>query len=200
MAKKAITSLDANPLFFSGQSMLLIFDKVTDYSAATLASIIDGTPQYVGNIEADSTTPGGDAGSPTEVSNEQGQVVISNPGTSSTTLSFTVMSTSQAAVSTFLGGTALDSSANGTTADSITGLATAYGAKSGYAIERPIAVVSKSGDQMILFPKAQIVSTLAGSPGLSGYMNISVTATALSTGNIKLDSVIFTKNGEPMSL
>lgn len=188
-AKQTISRLDDNPQYMSGQSAIVIFDRVQNYADATFESISAGNPMSVGNIEGGTTTLTSEAGEETTINNEQGVVVISESGSGRDSFEFTIMSTSEHILKRFMGGKDLLIGASDP--DDFFTVKTLVGVGNDSAsFESPIAVLDSSKTQMLFYPRAKISSSFTGSPGAGGYTGVAVTVVALDINTPNLKTVM----------
>ena len=140
---------------FNGQSMIIVFDEVSDYSTATVGSIT-GTGFDVGQVFQGSTSWTGEDPSFDNVLDEQGDVIVPNPTAGTYGFDFEMADFSADKFKTFLKGKSITTlgsgSAFGTTA---TAVATS---ESMPVITRPIAIVNDESNKAAFFPKARIVT------------------------------------------
>lgn len=140
---------------FNGQSYLIVFNEVTDYSKADVATITaDGFD--VGQVFQGSTSWNGDDPSFDDVLDEQGDIIISNGNKGTYGFDFEMADFSAEKFKTFLNGADISSlgsgSAFGATA---TAVATTNAIP---VITRPIALVNDTQKRAIFFPKARIIT------------------------------------------
>ena len=150
---------------FNGQSMIIVFDEVEDYSTATVGDITaDGFD--VGQVFQGSTTWNGEDPSFEDKLDEQGDIIVSNPTKGSYGYDFEMADFSADKFKTFMKGKDI------TTADFGTGSAFGAGATAVATteempvIERPIALVNDTAKKAIFFPKARILTGPAPEDGL----------------------------------
>ena len=140
---------------FNGQSMIIVFDEVSDYSTATVGSIT-GTGFDVGQVFQGSTSWTGEDPSFDNVLDEQGGVIVPNPTAGTYGFDFEMADFSADKFKTFLKGKSITTlgsgSAFGTTA---TAVATS---ESMPVITRPIAIVNDESNKAAFFPKARIIT------------------------------------------
>lgn len=140
---------------FNGQSMIIVFDEVSDYSTATVGSIT-GTGFDVGQVFQGSTSWTGEDPSFDNVLDEQGDVIVPNPKAGTYGFDFEMADFSADKFKTFLKGKSITTlgsgSAFGTTA---TAVATS---ESMPVITRPIAIVNDESNKAMFFPKARIIT------------------------------------------
>lgn len=140
---------------FNGQSYLIVFDEVADYSTATVADI---TKQGfdVGQVFQGSTNWNGEDPSFEDVLDEQGDIIVSNPTKGTYGFDFEMADFSATKFKTFLKGadvtTVGTGSAFGSTA---TAVATTDEMP---IITRPVAIVNDTSKKAIFLPKARILT------------------------------------------
>lgn len=140
---------------FNGQSMIIVFDEVEDYSTATVGNIT-GDGFDVGQVFQGSTSWTGEDPSFDNVLDEQGDVIVPNPTKGTYGFDFEMADFSASKFKTFLKG------------DDITSLGTgsAFGANATAAatteempiITRPVAIVNDTAKKAIFLPKARILT------------------------------------------
>lgn len=160
----AITKLDSAAKLFAGQGDLVIFDAISDYSAATLATL--DNPKSLGQIVQDSTSWEGEDVNTDQILDEQGNLITARVTAGTLGFSFDIASTSATMVKTFLAGmditgTTLDDIFSGTYTVSAVGFGTALP-----VITRPIAVLNDELNRAWVYPKAKITANLSLSDGL----------------------------------
>lgn len=160
----AITKLDSAAKLFAGQGDLVIFDAISDYSAATLATL--DNPKSLGQIVQDSTSWEGEDVNTDQILDEQGNLITARVTAGTLGFSFDIASTSATMVKTFLAGmditgSTLDDIFSGTYTVSAVGFGTALP-----AITRPIAVLNDELNRAWVYPKAKITANLSLSDGL----------------------------------
>lgn len=161
-----IAKLDTSPKLFEGQGDLVVFEPISDYTNATLASLT--TPKSLGQIVQDSTTWEGEDVSTDKILDEQGNVITAHVTAGTLGFSFDIASTSLTMVKNFLAGT--DPIENVTFAGLETGSGEALQA-AGFGVDlpvqtRPIAVIDSEKGRAWVYPKAKITSNLALADGL----------------------------------
>lgn len=180
----AIGKLENAGVLFAGQGDLIIFDEVSDYGTATLATL--DNPKSLGQIVQDSTSWEGEDPETTEIKDEQGNVITAKVAAGTLGFSFDIASTSQEMIKTFLGG---ESVTLPTTTDAWkTGTAMKFGTDIP-TIVRPIAIINDLKTRTWLYPKAKITSSLAYSDGLY-RVHCTVIAEGLDTTSLGTAMVI----------
>ena len=162
----AIAKLDTSPKLFEGQGDLVVFEPISDYTNATLASLT--TPKSLGQIVQDSTTWEGEDVSTDQILDEQGNVITAHVTAGTLGFSFDIASTSLTMVKNFLAGT------DPITGVTFAGLETETGETlnaAGFGVDlpvqtRPIAVIDSEKGRAWVYPKAKITSNLALADGL----------------------------------
>ena len=180
----AIGKLEQAGVLFAGQGDLIMFDEVSDYGTATLATL--DNPKSLGQIVQDSTSWEGEDPESTEIKDEQGNVITAKVAAGTLGFSFDIASTSQEMIRTFLGGktVTLPSATDAWTS----GTAMKFGVEIP-TIVRPIAIVNDLKNRTWLYPKAKITSTLSYEDGLY-RVHCSVIAEGLDTDNLGTAMVI----------
>ncbi len=155
----AITQLDDSASFFKGYSTGIIFDALAG-SEDKLDDL--AAPKWIGSIFQGSTSWTGEAPTMTPHRNEDGNSVYTFASGGSSSLQLDIMSTSDTIITTFLRGTAI----NTTNVGSPTWIeSTASPSAIGWGdqlpvIERPFALVNDLDNQILLFPKALIAAAI----------------------------------------
>lgn len=157
----AIGKIEHASVLFAGQGDLIMFDEVTDYGSATLATL--NNPKSLGQIVQDSTSWEGEDPETNEIKDEQGNVITAKVAAGTLGFSFDIASTSQEMIKTFLGGKTVELP-SGTDAWG-TGTAMKFG-KETPTIVRPIAIVNDLKNRTWLYPKAKITSSISLADGL----------------------------------
>lgn len=140
---------------FNGQSYLIVFDEVTDYSTATVADITKNGFD-VGQVFQGSTTWNGDEPSFDDVLDEQGDIIVSNPTKGTYGFDFEMADFSSSKFKTFLKGADITSLGTGSAFGST---ATAVAATDEMPIiTRPVAIVNDTSKKAIFLPKARILT------------------------------------------
>lgn len=144
---------------FNGQSYLVIFDEVEDYSTATIDTILENGID-LGQIFEGSTTMNSDEASFEDQKDEQGDVIVSDPTAGTDGFDFEMADFSAAKLQLFMNGrklthTASQSSTNGIT---IKGDVVGWGDKIP-VIERPIGIINDKADKILVYPKARILTS-----------------------------------------
>lgn len=140
---------------FNGQSMIIVFDEVADYSNASLSSIT-GAGFDVGQVYQGSTSWTGEDPSFDNEVDEQGDVIVPNPTKGTFGFDFEMADFSADKFKTFLKGADLtELGTGGSFGDSVTAVGTTDAMP---VITRPIALVNDEGNKVLFFPKARIVT------------------------------------------
>lgn len=183
----AISNLETAQSLFVGQGDLIIFDEVTDYSAATLKTLAN--PKSLGQVVEDSTNWTGDDVTVDEIRDEQGDLITATVGAGTLAFECDLASTSQTMIQTFLKGAAIAGASkmssvfgNGTTT------ATGFGVELP-VITRPIAWLNDEKKRLIIFPKAKITANLVNSDKLM-RVHLNVLAEYIDTANLKTGIVV----------
>lgn len=140
---------------FNGQSYLIVFDEVEDYSNATVGSIT-AAGFDVGQVYQGSTTWNGEDPSFEDELDEQGDIIVSNPTKGTFGFDFEMADFSASKFETFLNGMEIKTLGTGSAfgADA-TAVATTEKMP---VITRPIALVNDSAKKAMFFPKARILT------------------------------------------
>ncbi len=140
---------------FNGQSYLIVFDEVEDYSTATVGTITaDGFD--VGQVYEGSTTWNGEDPSFEDKLDEQGDIIVSNPTKGNYGFDFEMADFSASKFKTFLKGEDITTLGTGSAFGTS---ATAVGTTEAMPIiTRPVAIVNDESNKAIFFPKARILT------------------------------------------
>lgn len=186
----AISNLESAQSLFVGQGDLVIFDEVTDYSAATIATLAN--PKSLGQVVEDSTSWTGDDVTVNEIRDEQGDLITATVGAGTIAFECELASTSATMIQTFLKGATI---AGATAMSSIFGTGSGTGVSAvGFGTElpvvtRPIAWLNDEKKRIFLIPKAKITANLTNSDKLM-RIKLSVLGEYLDTTNLKTAIVI----------
>lgn len=140
---------------FNGQSYIIVFDEVADYSAATFGTIT-AAGFDVGQVYQGSTSWTGEDPSFEDELDEQGDIVVSNPTKGTYGFDFEMADFSSEKFATFLNGKTISTLGEGSafgTGVSVTATGTELP-----IIERPIALVNDTAKKALFFPKARILT------------------------------------------
>lgn len=180
-----ITNFEAAQSLFAGQGDLIIFDPITDYGSATLATLTN--PKSLGQIVQDSTSWDGDDVSVDQIKDEQGDIITARVTAGTLAFSFELASTSQEMITKFLKG-------SNVTPAAIEGFTGTPAKITGFGVELPVftapmAIVNDELNRAWLYPKAKVTSNLAYSDGL-WRIKASVLAEFVDTASLKTGMVI----------
>lgn len=184
----AIGKFEQASVLFAGQGDLFIFDEVSDYGKATLASLTG--PKSLGQIVQDSTSWEGEDPEVSEILDEQGNVITAKTAAGTLGFSFNIASTSSAMLKKFLRAVSVELP-TGSSAWTGEGTATGFGVEVP-TIVTPIAIVNDTKDRTWLFPKAKITSSVTMEDGLY-VIHCSVIAEYVNTDSLKTAMVIDAK-------
>ena len=140
---------------FNGQSYIIVFVEVDDYSAATFGSIT-AAGFDVGQVYQGSTSWTGEDPSFEDELDEQGDIIVSNPTKGTYGFDFEMADFSSEKFATFLNGKTISTLGEGSafgTGVSVTATGTELP-----IIERPIALVNDTAKKALFFPKARILT------------------------------------------
>lgn len=156
-----ISKIDSATVPFVGQGDLIIFDPVSDYTSATLASFTN--PQSLGQIVQDSTSWEGEDVSTDEILDEQGNIITAKVTAGTLSFSFDIASTSAAMMQKFMKAASITVGSPSYLAAASTGV--------GFGVEIPvftvpILVADQEKKRAWVYPKAKITSNLSLSDGL----------------------------------
>lgn len=180
-----ITNFEAAQSLFAGQGDLIIFDPITDYGSATLATLTN--PKSLGQIVQDSTSWDGDDVSVDQIKDEQGDIITARVTAGTLAFSFELASTSQEMITKFLKGSNVTPAA----IEGFTGTPTKI---TGFGVDLPVftapmAIVNDELNRAWLYPKAKVTSNLAYSDGL-WRIKASVLAEFVDTASLKTGMII----------
>lgn len=140
---------------FNGQSYIIVFNEVADYSSATVGSITaEGFD--VGQVYQGSTSWTGEDASFEDELDEQGDIIVSNPTKGTQGFDFEMADFSAEKFKTFLKGQDISTLGSGS-AFGASATAVATGTEMPI-IDRPIALVNDTAKKAIFFPKARILT------------------------------------------
>lgn len=140
---------------FNGQSMIIVFNEVQDYSTATVGSIT-GDGFDVGQVFQGSTQWTGEDPSFDNKLDEQGDVIVPNPTKGTYGFDFEMADFSAEKFKTFMKGKDISSLGSGSAfGTSATAVATTEEMP---VITRPIALVNDESNKAAFFPKARILT------------------------------------------
>lgn len=158
----AITKVDAATVPFVGQGDLIIFDPISDYSSATLASLTNG--RSLGQIVQDSTSWEGEEVSTDEILDEQGNVITAKVTAGTLGFSFDIASTSPDMMKLFMKAADIESLGS---PDFLASGATAVGFGVDLPVfTAPILVANDEKTRAWVYPKAKITANLSLEDGL----------------------------------
>lgn len=180
-----ITNFEAAQSLFAGQGDLILFDPITDYASATLATLAN--PKSLGQIVQDSTSWDGDDVSVDQIKDEQGDIITARVTAGTLAFSFELASTSQEMITKFLKGATVTPAA----IEGFTGTPTKI---TGFGVDLPVftapmAIVNDELNRAWLYPKAKVTSNLAYSDGL-WRIKASVLAEFVDTASLKTGMII----------
>lgn len=150
---------------FNGQSMIIVFDEVEDYSTATVGDIT-GDGFDVGQVFQGSTTWNGEDPSFEDKLDEQGDIIVSNPTKGSYGYDFEMADFSADKFKTFMKGKDITTANMGTGSAFGTGATAVATTEEMPVIERPIALVNDTAKKAIFFPKTRILTGPSPEDGL----------------------------------
>ena len=140
---------------FNGQSYIIVFDEVADYSSATFGTIT-AAGFDVGQVYQGSTSWTGEDPSFEDELDEQGDIIVSNPTKGTYGFDFEMADFSSEKFATFLNGKTISTLGEGSsfgTGVSVTATGTELP-----IIERPIALVNDTAKKALFFPKVRILT------------------------------------------
>ena len=174
-----IGKVDSATVPFVGQGDLIIFDAVSDYSAATLANLTN--PVSLGQIVQDSTSWEGEDVSTDQILDEQGNLITAKVTAGTLSFSFDIASTSANMMKKFMAAADITVGSPSYLAASSTAV--------GFGVELPVftvpvLVADQEKKRAWLYPKAKITSNLSLSDGLYRIHAV-VLAEQVDTANLK---------------
>lgn len=177
-----ITKLDPSVgSCFVGDGDFIIFDEISDYSVAKLSTLAN--PQSVGDVSEDSVSWDGDDVAVTPIKNTKGEIICSYATAGTFAFSLNLLNFSSAVLKKFMKGVVLTDPSLGDSgwisAADIVGVGDDLP-----IIYAPIAWVNQDLNKVIIFPKAQIVSSPIRDSN-SNDIKVSVTAMKVSTDDLK---------------
>lgn len=174
--------------FFIGQGDMMYWDAIKDYSAATLASLVNG--KSFGNIKEDTTSWTGEDITETVIRNEQGNVITTTSTAGTLAFEATLADMDNVLVKMLLKGK--DITVSGLDADWIAQESTATAVGFGVelpVIEIPVGVTNDAKNKTLIFPKAKIVSALTYEDKMFA-IKMSITAQAINTANLTTGMIL----------
>ena len=174
-----IDKVDAATVPFVGQGDLIIFDAISDYSTATLATFAN--PKSLGQIVQDSTSWEGEDVSTDQILDEQGNLITAKVTAGTLSFSFDIASTSANMMKKFMAAADITVGSPSYLAASSTAV--------GFGVELPvftvpILVADQEKKRAWVYPKAKITSNLSLSDGLYSIHAV-VLAEQVDTTNLK---------------
>lgn len=178
--------------FFVGQGDIVMWNAISSYASATLASFTGG--KSVGNVKEDSTNWTGEDVSETVIRNEQGNPIatITTAGTLAfemTLADFSLESENDLAIELLKGANIDISSLTVPWLQSV-GTATAMGFGVDLpVITRPIGVINEDLNKTLIFPKAKISSALVIEDKMI-CIHCAVAAQSVNTASLKTGMIV----------
>lgn len=174
-----IDKIDAATVPFVGQGDLIIFDAVSDYSTATLATLAN--PKSLGQIVQDSTSWEGEDVSTDQILDEQGNIITAKVTAGTLSFSFDIASTSANMMKKFMAAADITVGSPSYLAASSTAV--------GFGVDLPVftvpvLVADQEKKRAWLYPKAKITSNLSLSDGLYRIHAVCL-AEQVDTANLK---------------
>lgn len=158
----AISNFESAQSLFVGQSDIILFDAVPDYSAATLASLTN--PKSLGQVVGDSSNWTGEDVSVEEIHDEQGDLITATVSAGTLSYEFELASTSKDVIKSFLAGAEISTPALASVFASVQN-AVGFGVDLP-VMTRPIGWLNDEKKRLMLFPKAKITANLSYSDKL----------------------------------
>lgn len=173
---------------FNGQSDIVLFNEVSDYSTLTLATLTGA--KSLGQIVQDSTEWNGEDPEVSNILDEQGDVITASVTAGTLGFTFEMADTSKESFKEFLKGVDISSATSG---DAWNGTVSAVGFGTQLpTMTRPIMIVNDEMNKSILLPKAKITSNLTISDGLL-RITVTVVAENVDTATMKTGMLIVGK-------
>lgn len=174
---------------FVGQGDLVMFDAITEYAGATLASLKN--PKSLGQVVQDSTSWEGDDVETTQIKDEQGNLITARTTAGTLAFVFELASTSRLMVKTFLKGSDVAGSFGSGAGSGWTGslVGTGFGVELPVLNNIPLAIVNDGQDKVWVYPKCKISSNLTYSDGL-WRIRASVVAEMVNETNLKTGMIL----------
>lgn len=166
-----------------GQSDLVVFGEVEDYSAATFTTVT-ATGASVGQVSGDSSEYAGEDAETESWVDEQGDIITSTTKAGTVAIKWSMADLSVDKVKTFLKGVDLTSLTSALISDVKN--AVGFGVDLP-VITRPVAWFNDEANRCLFLPKAKIVSSLAYD---SGHFVLTATATAEFINNATLKTAM----------
>lgn len=161
----AISNLVSAPKLFVGQGDLIIFNEITDYSSATLASLTG--PKSLGQIVEDSSSWTGDDVSFEEIRDEQGDLITSTVTAGTMSFEFDIAALDPGFMEVFLKSESITSAELSSVFSATSTTVTAVGWGDAVpVITRPIGWLSEDTKRLLLFPKGKIAANLSNADKL----------------------------------
>lgn len=168
---------------FNGHGYLVILDEVTNYAEATIDSIL-ANGFCVGQVFEGSTSPNGDEPSFEDKKDEQGGIIVSAAQMGTEGFEFSMADFSATKLKLFMQGTAITHTASTATSGiALKGDVVGWGDKLPL-LERPVALFNDKNDQVLVYPKARILTSRTADGKLS-LLKASVKAQSIDTTNLK---------------
>lgn len=162
----AIGKFDSSTAVFKGQSDIIVGQEMTDAEYTDTATLSDvfKTPKSLGQILNGSTEWGGEEPSANNVTDEQGDIIAATYTKGTNVISFTIASFSKAILKEFMKAEEIEGALGegGIFGDDVTVL----GMTELPITTRGFFLASDKGDKCIVFPKAEIVSSVTLQDGL----------------------------------
>lgn len=189
-----ITHLDSSSTFFKGFNTGIIFSALSG-SETDLGDL--ATPKWIGDVFQGSMSWTGDAPEITSHKNEKGEILYNLSASGSSAMQLDIASTSDAIITTFMGGVEVGKVDLGepTYIDNLVTTASAVGwGDTLPVINRPFAVVNDTLDQTLIFPNAQIVAQIVNNDRAL-HVRLTITAQSLPETATNLKPVMLLRGG-----
>lgn len=173
--KKQITST-----ILTGQSDIVVFDKVEDYNEATFTSIT-ASGESVGQVSGDSSEYAGEDATTENWVDEQGNIITSTTTAGTVAIKFNMANLSADNVKKFLNGVGL----TGLTSTLFTAVKNAVGFGVDLPVmTRPLAWLNDEANRCLFMPKAKMVASL-GYDTKRFTINVTATAEYINSSTLK---------------
>lgn len=174
---------------FNGQSDIILFGEVKDYSTLTLATL-EGA-KSLGQIVQDTTEWTGDEPEVSNILDEQGDVITASVTAGTMGFKFEMADTSPDTFKEFLKALEITDGVSGV--DAWDGDVKAYGFGTALpTMTRPIMIVNDEANKSLLLPKAKITSNLTISDKL-WRVAVTVVAENMDTKSMKTGMLVIGK-------
>lgn len=176
----AIGKVDLVPEFFVGQGDLILFDEVSNYATATLATFAN--PKSLGNIHLDSTNYTGEAPALESLRNEQGKAYYYTATAGTFGMEFFVPSVTPEMLKLLYGAEDIDATLTDT--NGLPDGADVVGFMHELVVlERPFMIANETKNMALIVPRAKLVASPSVVDKVTGSL------VALSAADIDTDAL-----------